>query len=474
MLQNWFILLPEICMLSFFLVAWPVELYRQEKTAKTFFTLAQFFLLAVMFCSVVFYNKSAFPKVWQNTPFTTLFKSFVYLLAWAWFYLSSKWFLNKNRPSFKFYAICFAMLFGFSILASASSLLTLAMIVPYICFFYYLLILRHWDTEKVAPIARVYAVCSALFCLILWGGVALIYFKTGAFDYAAVLAFFNSHQPFDLTTLTSVLLVLSCLIFLMGLVPFHTWFIAFISNGVLPVCGFITLIPPLIYLCTLINLMHDCFFPFIGFVAPVIASFAGLSLVIGALSANREDNIRRLFAYLTIYCFGFTLLGLTGFSNNAIIASFAYTVIAVLSLAGVYTVFLGMKSRGEYLSEISAINGFYQQRPYMSAALLVFMFSLIGLAPTLGFFGYLSIINNLVAAADWGRVALLLGSLLFVASACLQIIRTIYFEPLADKYDRTDKAIYICLFINVALILISLVNPAWLIHDALVILGGIS
>lgn len=79
-----------------------------------------------------------------------------------------------------------------------------------------------------------------------------------------------------------------------------------------------------------------------------------------------------------------------------------------------------------------------------------------------------------MAAGDWGRVILLLGSLLFIASACLQVIRTIYFEPLADKYDRTDKAIYICLFIDVGLILISLVNPTWLIHDALVILGGIS
>lgn len=131
--------------------------------------------------------------------------------------------------------------------------------------------------------------------------------------------------------------------------------------------------------------MHDCLFSFIGFAAPVIGLFAGVSLIIGALSANRQGNIRRLFAYLSIYCLGFTLIGLVSFSNNAVIASFAYTVIAVLSLAGVYTVFLGLKSRGEYLSDISSINGFYQVRPYMSAALLVFMFSLIGLAPTLGF-----------------------------------------------------------------------------------------
>ena len=102
------------------------------------------------------------------------------------------------------------------------------------------------------------------------------------------------------------------------------------------------------------------------------------------------------------------------------------------------------------------------------------MFSLIGLAPTLGFFGYLSVINNLVSSNEWFRVTLLLGSLLFVAGACLQIVRIIYFESPTTKFDRSDKSIYICLFINVLFILISLINPAWLLHDALVILGGIS
>ena len=102
MLHNWFILLPEICMLLFFPAAIIVEKYREEKNSKTFFTLSQFFLLTTIFFLILFYNKSAFPSLWQNTPLRTMFKTFTCLLAWAWFYLSSKWFLNKNRTSFNF------------------------------------------------------------------------------------------------------------------------------------------------------------------------------------------------------------------------------------------------------------------------------------------------------------------------------------------------------------------------------------
>jgi hypothetical protein len=105
MLHNWFILLPEICILSFFAIITPKAYMRKDITSKSFFSYAQLFLLASLASTIIFYNKSPFPQVWENTSFTTIFKIFVYLLSWAWFYLSSIWFLNKNRPSGYFYSI---------------------------------------------------------------------------------------------------------------------------------------------------------------------------------------------------------------------------------------------------------------------------------------------------------------------------------------------------------------------------------
>ena len=474
MLQNWFILLPELSILAFFLFAWPTNILRREKTAKTFFTLAQFFLLITICCSVLFYNKSVFPDHWQNTPLSTLFKTSAYLLTWAWFYLSSKWFLSKNRPSFRFYTVCFVVLLGFDTIASAASLLTLGLAFPIICLGYYNLILCHPDIDQVRYPANIYARSASFFCLLLWCGIAVIYQTTDSLSYAAIASFFAETPMTPPLIFLAVTLILAAFIFIMSMVPFHVWLISFISAGILPVCGFIILIPPLIYICALINLIRNCLPAFIDFVSPLLAIFAGLSLLLAALSANRENNLRRLFGFIAIYCQSFALIGLNTFSGNDISAVFAYIVIAVLSLTGVYTVFLGLKSRGEYQSEQCAVTGFAEVRPYMAAAFLVFMFSLIGLAPTLGFFGNLSVIGNLVETASWGKAILLLAGLLLVTAACLQVIRTIYFEPVSNKFDRTDKAIYICLFINMIIILLALINPAWLLHDALIILGALS
>ena len=475
MLHNWFILLPEICILIFLAITAPKVFMHKDITAKSFFSQVQLFLLATLASTIIFYNKSAFPVFWQNSSFTTLFKFFVYMLAWAWFYLSSIWFLNKNRPAGNFLLICFALLLGFDILASSSSLLTLAVVIPYIYFLYYKLILRHWNIEQVKCVARRYAFCAIIFSLLLVLGVILIYFQTESFSYNSIKIFFTQKANVPaITTYIGVLLIFAGILFLMAVAPFHNWFVSFIGCGVLPVCGFITIIPPLIYLCTLINLINECFPHFIKYITPIITIFGAISLIIGSISANKESNIRRLFAYINIYCTGFMLIGLMNFTNNGIVASFAYTAIYVISFSGIYTIFLGIKSKGDYLSDTLSISGFYTMRPFMSAALLIFMFSLIGLAPTLGFFGYLSIINNLVESGYWLNLSIILLSLLFVAGACLQIVRIIYFETPDTKFDRPDKAIYICLFVNTLLVVISLINPAWLLYDALVIFGSIS
>ena len=132
MLQNWLILLPELSLLSFLPVAWLVERFRDSKTAKTFFTLSKFFLLTALLFTVVFYNKSVWNGWWLNNRYSTLFKVAVYLVALVWFYLSSKWFLNKNRSSFRFYAIGMSMLLLFGLLLSAQNFVLPVVLVWYI------------------------------------------------------------------------------------------------------------------------------------------------------------------------------------------------------------------------------------------------------------------------------------------------------------------------------------------------------
>ena len=472
-MQNWLVLLPEISLLSFFPISFLVNKYRTSKTSKTFFTLSRISVLSAILFTVIFYNQSYFPYLWINNKYSTLFKLLTYFSSFVWFYLSSKWFLNKSRSSYNFYNLAMGMTFLFGIVISAQNLLTIIFCVPLLCLFTYYLILQHWDEGKVKQTANQYFYLAVFFMFSLCLGTLIIRYFSGSFEFSKIKDWLEVQSKLPLIVYLGLVLILSALLFMMGAVPFHLWFVDVIGLSVLPVCGFLSIIPPLAYLSCFITLISEVMLPIRASITPLLQTVAILSLLVGALSANIEHNIRRLFAFSTIYNLGFMLLGVISFRSGAILSAFVYTIIYVMTMIGIYTVFLGLKSKGDYRSDIKDISGMSEIKPYLSASFLVFMVSIIGIPPMLGFWGRLSLIDTLVIEERWVEVSLIFIALIIIANAFLQIIRRIYFESLTIHYDRTDKSIYICLFINLTLVIISILSPSYLLADAESILIGV-
>ncbi|MBE6452853.1 MAG: hypothetical protein E7012_05135 [Alphaproteobacteria bacterium] len=472
-MQNLLMLLPEISLISYFPVAFIVNRYRDNKTAKTFFTLSRFFLLISILFTVIFYNKSVIPNFMLNSQYSSMFKFLTYISAFVWFYLSSKWFLNKNRTSYLFYMVGMGMVLFLGVMISAQNLVVLMSCIPLICILTYTLIKQHWDEDKIKYIARNYLFLSLIFITLLYSGCFIIKYYIGSFNYHLIKEYINSTTSVPVLFYTSLLMILSCILFMMSVAPFHIWFVDVVSVSILPVCGFLTLILPLAYLSCFISLIINVFGNLQNQITPILQSVAFLSLFIGALSANGENNIRRLFAYCSVYNIGFILLGILSFGYGAVLSSFIYTIIYIMAMMGIYTVFLGLKSRGDYRSDLYCISGMSEVKPYISAAFLVFMVSLIGVPPLLGFWGRLSLINTLVVENRWIEALVVMVAIIIIANAFLHIIRKIYFEPLAISFDRTDKAIYICLFINLLLVIITILNPSYLLNDIEAIFGTV-
>mgnify|MGYP000780919417 FL=1 len=123
MIHNYIAALPEISLAAGLLVMALVRLFRSENTPKTFYTLGKFFLAFTLLTTVVFYNRSWLPPIFENNPYTSLFKIIICLFTLAWAYLSCKWFLNKNYSSWSFYSL---MLLEVLLLSLAISALNFA------------------------------------------------------------------------------------------------------------------------------------------------------------------------------------------------------------------------------------------------------------------------------------------------------------------------------------------------------------
>lgn len=159
--------------------------------------------------------------------------------------------------------------------------------------------------------------------------------------------------------------------------------------------------------------------------------------------------------------------------GQSLLGAFIYLLVYVLAFFGVYTVFAGCRSKGEYLRCLSEIRGLSTQRPFLAAAFLILMISLIGTPPLLGFLGKLSVINALVAGGSYGLMAVVAFSMLILVYAYLKIITVIYFEPRNISFDRVDKGVYTYIAVNLLLIAVTVINPKYLMHDVEMMLAAI-
>lgn len=462
--QNYISLLPEFILALCIIVMLLVNRFREAKTPKTFFTLSKIFLFFALLFTLVFYNRSAFPQYLENNPYTTLFKVIVYVLAIAWFYLSCKWFLNKSRSSLGFYISGIVSVLCLGVAVSAENLLVLygALEISFLLNFF---LIRLSDEEEAPAVANRYLAFALLFAALSAAGLYLLYLDAGSLGYSEVDAYLSSVHKITFRHYLAVSLFLGGLLFMMGIAPLHFWFVDAVGIAILPVSGFLTLIPVFAYFSCLADLIVNVFFSVYGQFKPVLISFAVLSVVIGAVGANSEGNLRRLFAFSTVYHLGVMLVCLAAFNDNSLLSSFVYLATYILAMSGMYTVFYGFKSKGEYLVNLESLSGISEVKPYISAASLLFMVSLIGTPPLMGFLGKLSVMNSLIIQGSYTWILIISFSLLMLAYAYLRVIKVIYFDDRKINFDRADKGVYICLMINIILVLIALLNPKYLMSD---------
>ncbi len=458
--------IPEVAILLGLLVMFAVNLIRKSNTPKTFFTLSKITLFVALLGTIIFYNQSWYPTVFENIPYTSLFKSIIYLLTLAWAYLSCKWFLNKNIPSFSYYSLILLAVLCMSLAISSLNLWAL-----FICLQgafllnWFLIRIGDDEEEKKQKAANRFLGFALLFALLFVGGCIILQMRVGGLEYADIYSHYSRAAKLNWVDYAAAGMILATMIFMLGLVPFHFWYIDVIGVSVLPVSGFLSIIPLFAYIACITDVVLNVFFPIWGTFKPVILIFGIMSVGFGVIGANAEQNMRRLFGFSSLYHLGIIILCLSAFDDNSVLSSFIYMLVYVLAMSGIYTGFFGMRSKGVYLSELGSVSGFSETRSYISAAFLVFLISLISTPPLLGFLGKVSVVNNLVIHGDYEIILFVLLAVLMLAYAYLKVIKALYFDERTNSFDRVDKGVYICLTVNLILVLISILNPKYLMND---------
>jgi NADH-quinone oxidoreductase subunit N len=174
-----------------------------------------------------------------------------------------------------------------------------------------------------------------------------------------------------------------------------------------------------------------------------------LSMAVGNITAIAQTNLKRMLAYSTIAHMGFMLLGLLSGvvggnwlnAADAYAAAMFYTIVYVLMSLGSFGLLVFLSHKGFECENLEDLRGLNRRNPWYAFIVLLLMFSLAGVPPTVGFYAKLTVLS---AAVNAGQVWLAVVAVLFSlvgAFYYLRIVKLMYFDEPKDERPFAGQAL---------------------------------
>jgi NADH-quinone oxidoreductase subunit N len=280
-----------------------------------------------------------------------------------------------------------------------------------------------------------YFVLGALASGLLLYGISLVYGFSGTMDFAALAKLLTKPETASPGVIVGVVFILAGLIFKISAVPFHMWTPDVYEGAPTPVTVFFSTAPKVAAMALILRVMATPFGHLLGSWQQLIILVSLASMILGALAAIGQTNIKRLMAYSSIGHMGYALIGLAAGTPEGIRGVLVYMIVYVFMSAGSFAVIIAMRRRGHAVEKISELSGLARTDPGLALAMAVFMFSMAGIPPLSGFFGKLYVFLAAVQSGLWPLA--IIGVLTSVVGAFyyLRIVKVMYFDAPAEAFD---------------------------------------
>jgi len=334
--------------------------------------------------------------------------------------------------------VLFAVL-GMSLMVSATNLLTLYIGLELNSLAAYVLAAFHKTDERSAEAGLKYFVLGSLASGILLFGISLTYGFAGTIDFAGIAAALSGERTMGATF--GLVFVLAGLAFKISAVPFHMWTPDVYEGAPTPVTLFFASAPKVAALILTMIVALSAFGTRPDAWRQIVTFAALASIVVGALGAIGQDNIKRLLAYSSINNVGFMLIGLACATQAGASAMLVYLAIYVpMTMGGFVAVLMLKDAAGNQVESIAQISGLSRERKVLSLCIAMIMFSLAGIPPLFGFWGKFVVFQaavqaDLVPLAAIGIAASVIGAYYY-----LKVVKVMYFdEPAGVAIGKTDR-----------------------------------
>ncbi len=382
---------------------------------------------------------SAFDGLYITDAFSSFAKILIYFAAAISLIIAPRFLENMGAMRAEYPVLVVLAAVGMGIMVSATDLITLYIGLELNSLAAYVLASFARNDGRSAEAGLKYFVLGALASGILLYGMTLLYGFAGSTNFDAIAAAMNGKIGMGL--IMGVVFVLSGLAFKISAAPFHMWTPDVYEGAPTPITAFFASAPKVAASALLIRVAVEAFGAQVNVWQQIVIVTALMSIIIGALGAIGQQNLKRLLAYSSINNIGFLLIGLAAGTQAGVAAMLTYLAIYVAMTLGSFICLMQLRGRdGQYKEKLSDLAGLSHTQPMLARIFAIFMFSLAGIPPLFGFWGKLVVFNaavqaNLLPLAVIGIAASVIGAFYY-----LKIVKLMYFDQPDEIIASGDNA----------------------------------
>ncbi len=428
--------LPEIFVLTMACIVIIVDLFKSENNPFITYHLSLVTLLGAAILTVTLHGAEpivTFSGTFISDGMADLLKVFIYLVTAVVFLYSRDYLIQRGLFKGEFLILGLFAVLGMMIMVSAYNMVTVYLGLELLSLSLYAMVAMHRDSSVASEAAMKYFILGAVASGFLLYGMSLIYGATGQLGIAEIASYIKAGSGHDLTLLLGVSFVVVALAFKLGAVPFHMWIPDVYHGAPTPITLFIGSAPKIAALAMVMRLLSDGLGGLHSDWEGMLIILTVLSVTLGNVVAIAQTNIKRMLAYSTIAHVGFLFMGiLAGTPTGNAAAMFYIIVYAIMALGGFGMVLL-LSRAGFEADNIEDFKGLSKRNPWFAFMMLIVMFSMAGVPPTVGFYAKLSVLS---AVIDAGYVWVAAYAVLFSVIGAffyLRIIKFMYFDEQDDN-----------------------------------------
>jgi len=350
---------------------------------------------------------------------------------------SRRYLADRGMYRGEFFTLTLFSVLGMMVMVSANHFITLYLGLELLSLSLYAMIALQRDSAVATEAAMKYFILGALASGMLLYGMSMVYGATGTLQLGDIAAMIARGEGSRTVLVFGLVFIVAGLGFKLGVVPFHMWVPDVYHGAPTAVTLLISSAPKVAAFAFFMRILGEALGGLTADWRSMLVVMAVLSLALGNIAAIAQTNLKRMLAYSTISHMGFLLLGVLSGTIDGYGAGMYYVAVYVLMTLGAFGMILLLSREGFEAEALDDYKGLNQRNPWYAFLMLLLMFSMAGIPPTVGFYAKLAVLQSVIEIGMWWIALVAVIFSLIGAFYYLRIVKLMYFDEPTDHAPIT-------------------------------------